>query len=67
MPLGELFPRAEVRDDRNVFVGRIMVDNSKQRLRPGMQGEATTYGPLRPWIWSWVRGGIERALWWIGY
>ena len=67
MPLSDLYPSAELRDDRNVFVGRIEIDNARHDLRPGMRGEATTYGPLRPWIWSWVRGGIERALWWIGY
>ncbi len=67
MPLSEVYPSAEIRDDRNVFIGRIEVENVDDRLRPGMRGEATTYGPLRPWIWSWVRGGIERVLWWIGY
>ncbi len=67
MRLDELFPAAEVREDRNVFIGRIKVDNSELNLRPGMRGEATTYGPLRPWAWSWVRGAVERTLWWIGY
>jgi multidrug efflux pump subunit AcrA (membrane-fusion protein) len=67
LPLNHVYPRAELRDDQNVFVGRIEVDNTDTTLRPGMRGEATTYGPLRPWIWSWVRGGIERALWWVGY
>ena len=67
MRLDELFPAAELRDDRNVFVGRIHVNNRELNLMPGMRGEAIAYGPLRPWIWSWVRGGVERVLWWIGY
>lgn len=67
MRLDELFPAAELREDRNVFVGRIHVNNSELNLMPGMRGEAIAYGPLRPWIWSWVRGGVERVLWWIGY
>lgn len=67
LPLDELYPSAELRDDRNVFIGRIKIDNADQNLKPGMRGEAITYGPLRPWIWSWVRGGIERTLWWLGY
>jgi multidrug resistance efflux pump len=67
VPLSEIFPAAEIRNDRNIFVGRIELDNPDQKLRPGMRGEATMYGPLRPWIWSWVRGGIERVLWWMGY
>jgi len=67
LPLQDVFPRSELRDDRNVFIGRIELDNQDGRLRPGMLGEATTYGPMRPWVWSWIRGSVERVLWWIGY
>jgi hypothetical protein len=67
MRLDELSPVAELRDDRNVFVGRINVANGELQLKPGMRGEAIAYGPLRPWIWSWVRGGVEKVLWWVGY
>ncbi|TWU24217.1 hypothetical protein Pla52o_21430 [Novipirellula galeiformis] len=63
----DLYPSSEIRDDKNVFIGRIEVENEDNKLRPGMQGNATTYGPVRPWIWSWVRGGLERVLWWVGY
>lgn len=62
-----LRPAAELREDKNVFVGLIEMDNSDGQLRPGMRGEAVTYGPLRPWSWSWVRSGCERVLWWLGY
>jgi len=65
--LSDLYPAAEIRDARNVFVGRILVDNPEMQLRPGMQGKATTYGPLRPLAWPWVRGSWERLLWWSGY
>ena len=65
--LTDVYPSAELRDDRNVFIGRIVLENTDQKLKPGMRGEATAYGPLRPWIWSWVRGSIEQVLWWIGY
>ncbi|TWT50167.1 HlyD family secretion protein [Rubripirellula amarantea] len=67
MPLDEIFPAAEVREDKNVFVGRMKVGNQDGALRPGMRGEATAYGPMRPWIWSWTRSWVERAMWWIGY
>ena len=66
-PLDDLYPSAEIRDDRNVFIGRIEVDNPDNRLRPGMRGKAITYGPLRPLIWSWVRGALERVVWTLGY
>jgi multidrug efflux pump subunit AcrA (membrane-fusion protein) len=67
LPLGDIYPAAEVRDDRNVFIGRIHLDNTHMQLKPGMLGKATAYGPRRPWIWSWVRGALERVLWWVGY
>lgn len=65
--LQEIYPAAEMREDRNVFIGRIEVPNVDGSLRPGMRGKAVAYGPLRPWIWSWVRGIVERGLWMIGY
>lgn len=67
LPLEEIYPAAEVRDDRNVFIGRISLDNSQFQFKPGMLGKATAYGPRRPWIWSWIRGAVERVMWWIGY
>ncbi len=67
MQLDELLPAAELREEQNVFVGRIRVDNQQLSLRPGMRGDATVYGPLRPWIWSWARTAVERTLWWVGY
>ena len=67
LTLEDIYPAAELRDDRNVFIGRIEVPNPDGGLRPGMQGKAVAYGPLRPWIWSWVRGIVERTLWMIGY
>ncbi len=63
----EIYPRAELRDDRNVFIAKIQIDNADHSLKPGMTGNATLYGPVRPWLWSWIRGGYEKLLWWIGY
>lgn len=67
LPLDEIYPAAELRNDQNVFVGRVEVANQDGKLRPGMKGKAVAYGPIRPWIWSWVRGAVERMLWTIGY
>ena len=67
LPIDDIYPRAEMRDQRNVFVAKIIVDNANHSLKPGMMGDATLYGPLRPWLWSWVRGGYEKLLWWVGY
>lgn len=62
-----IYPAAELRDDQNVFVGRIPLPNQNLQLKPGMRGDAVAYGPLRPWIWSWIRSPVEKVLWWIGY
>ncbi|MGB7344734.1 MAG: efflux RND transporter periplasmic adaptor subunit [Pirellulaceae bacterium] len=66
-PIENVYPSAEIRDDSSVFVAKFDIDNADGKLRPGMRGDATTYGPLRPMSWSWVRGAWERMLWWAGY
>ncbi len=67
LPIMQLHPQSELRDDANVFIASIDLENADGKMRPGMRGEAVIYGPRRPWIWSWVRGGFERLLWWAGY
>ncbi|MCA9136450.1 MAG: efflux RND transporter periplasmic adaptor subunit [Planctomycetales bacterium] len=62
-----IYPNAELRSDQNVFVAKIDVSNRDGSLRPGMRGDAIVYGPIRPWLWSLVRSGWEKTLWWIGY
>ncbi|WP_220498429.1 efflux RND transporter periplasmic adaptor subunit [Stieleria mannarensis] len=66
-PIDAVYPSAELRDDQNVFVAHIHVDNQDGTLRPGMRGDAIAYGRLRPWLWSMIRSGWEKTLWWIGY
>ncbi|MEO1524684.1 MAG: HlyD family efflux transporter periplasmic adaptor subunit [Planctomycetota bacterium] len=63
----QLYPSAELRDNNNVFIATVDVENPDGDLRPGMRGTAITYGPMRPWLWSYAHGGIEKLLWWIGY
>ena len=65
--LASVSPAAEVRDDNNVFVGRMDLEHPDENLRPGMRGGATMYGPLRPFVWRIGRTAWERVLWWIGY
>ncbi|QDV44673.1 hypothetical protein Enr13x_45410 [Stieleria neptunia] len=66
-PIDTVYPSAELRDDQNVFVAHLNVDNRAGTLRPGMRGDAIAYGPVRPWLWSMLRSGWEKSLWWIGY
>jgi biotin carboxyl carrier protein len=65
--LSQVSPAAEVREDKNVFVGRLDLEDPDTNLRPGMRGDATMYGPWRPFVWRVCRSAWERVLWWIGY
>ena len=48
--LERLHPRSELRDNENVFIGEVTLDNDDETLRPGMDGRASiaagrhTYG-----------------------
>ncbi|MCD0459037.1 efflux RND transporter periplasmic adaptor subunit [Roseiconus lacunae] len=66
-PIASIHPSAEIRDDRNVFVARIELENANNQLRPGMRGDAIAYGPVRPWLWSSLRKLLDNVIWWIGY
>ncbi len=44
-------PESEVRDQRNVFLGEVWIDNSNQKLRPGMKGRVKVTEHLRPIGW----------------
>lgn len=67
LKIEDIYPSAELRNEQNVFIGRVAVKNSDGALRPGMLGDAVAYGPMRPRIWSWIRPVVERGLWWMGY
>ncbi len=44
-------PRAEIRDDRNVFVAEATLDNCAGQFSPGMKGRATVETVRKPLIW----------------
>lgn len=67
VPLESIDPSSEIRDDQNVFVGRLTMENVDNQFRPGMKGDAVVYGPVRPLAWSFLRPWWERLLWAIGY
>ncbi|MCA9078989.1 MAG: efflux RND transporter periplasmic adaptor subunit [Planctomycetaceae bacterium] len=45
-------PTSELRDQRNVFVAEVTIDNRQGRLRPGMQGTAHVVGDHHPLGWN---------------
>ena len=65
--LQKVHPRAEIRDNRNVFVAYCEIDNSDDKLRPGMQGKAWVQIGYRPLGWIWLHKGFHRLRMWTGW
>lgn len=56
-----LHPRSEIRDNRNVFIGEILLDNEEQQLRPGMNGRARVMGKRKMLGWIWLHKAVHRV------
>lgn len=65
--ISRIYPSAQLRDERSVFVAPIEIKNPSLEYRPGMRGKATVYGPIRPWAWSYLRGALDQATWLLGF
>lgn len=52
--LDRLYPRAELRNEANVFIAEMYVVNHGDLLRPGMRGRAKVEGPWRSIGWIWL-------------
>jgi hypothetical protein len=52
--LERIHPRAELRDDRQVFIAEMPLNNDDGALRPGMRGKAQLIGPKRSLGWIWL-------------
>jgi hypothetical protein len=61
--LTKIYPMAQLREEKSVFVAPIEVDNQSRQYRPGMRGRATVFGPVRPWVWRHIRGFVEQVAW----
>lgn len=53
-------PASEVRNNKNVFVSEIKIDNSARVLRPGMQGQAKITAGSKPLGWVLFHRPAER-------
>lgn len=51
LQLERIHPRAELRDDANIFVAEAVVDNNQGLLRPGMKGRASIQTVPQPVYW----------------
>jgi hypothetical protein len=61
--LSKIYPMAQLREEKSVFIAPIEIDNSSRQYRPGMRGRATVFGPVRPWAWRHIRGVVEQVAW----
>lgn len=62
-----IHPRAELRDNDNVFVAEAVLDNSDQTLRPGMKGAALVSTGRRPLGWNLLHKPVAHVAGWLGW
>ena len=63
--VSRIYPRAEVRDEANVFVIETVLDNADGKLRPGMKGRAAVSTAHRPLAWIALHRACETAYRWL--
>jgi biotin carboxyl carrier protein len=62
-----IHPRAELKDHENVFMAEISIDNSHDKLRPGMRGKARVTTPRRTLGWVLFHKAFNAMLTWLGW
>ncbi len=60
-------PASELKNDQNVFVAVVPIENSDGRLRPGMTGYAKTKTIWRPIIWNYFHKPAAATARWFGW
>lgn len=60
-------PLGEIRDQKNVFIAEVRLENRDGELRPGMKGRAKITGPIRPVGWILFHRPYEAVRQWIGW
>ena len=62
----KIHPRSEIRENKNVFVAEVELDNPENALRPGMSGKARVTSHIRPLGWIWFHKAWHKLKIWIG-
>ncbi len=57
----KLRSRAEIRDNQNVFVAEVTLENNDRQLRPGMSGRARLVAQRRLLGWIWLHQAWHRV------
>ena len=65
--IDRLTPRAEVRDDANVFVAEVVLVGDDPALRPGMKGRARISTEWHPLGWNWFHKPAGQLAAWLGW
>lgn len=60
-------PASELKNDQNVFVAIVPIENADGRLRPGMTGYAKTKTIWRPIIWNYFHKPAAATARWFGW
>lgn len=60
-------PRAELRDESNVFVAEVFLQDAGVGFRPGMRGTAKIKADRAPLGWNWFRRPITAVVAWLGW
>jgi biotin carboxyl carrier protein len=60
-------PRAEIREQQNVFIAEVQLVNADGSLRPGMQGAARVVGPRRTLAWNLFHKPWQSLSLWLGW
>ena len=60
-------PASELKNDQNVFVAVVPIENADGRLRPGMTGYAKTKTIWRPIIWNYFHKPAAATARWFGW
>ena len=62
-----LHPRAEVREEENVFVAEAVTTNDNGLFRPGMKGEAKVSTGSRSLGWTLLHKPFAHFIGWLGW
>jgi multidrug efflux pump subunit AcrA (membrane-fusion protein) len=65
--LTRIHPRSRIKEERQVFLGEMVLEASDAPLRPGMQGVARVVGPRRSWAWILLHKPWEKLILWWGW
>ncbi|PHS11804.1 MAG: hypothetical protein COA78_08935 [Blastopirellula sp.] len=62
-----IHPRSEIVDDKNVFVAKVLLDDSEIGLSPGLHGTARIQADRYPLGWNLFRRPYAATLNWLGW